>query len=286
MSRLQGKRIVITGSSRSLGREFALAVAREGASLVLNGTNEEALAQTEAEVSALGVPVVSVAGSVTDSATCTSLVSACVEQFGGIDVMVNNAGIVRDRTLLKMSDEDFDEVIAVDLRGPFICMREAARAMREQEAGGHIIHITSASGLVGNFGQTNYAAAKAGLMGMMYTAGKELERYGIRCNAMWPVARTDMTSPLIDNSGKTAAELGFGEAEDVALGLVWLASDAASHWNGQCLTLNGRKAAMWQSFSEHNIKRQEMPFTIEALESHLSACDPIPVYSTRGDLGG
>ena len=94
-------------------------------------------------------------------------------------------------------DEDFDEVIAVNLRGPFLCTRAAALAMREAKSG-HIIQITSASGLVGNFGQTNYAAAKAGLMGMMYTATKELSRYGIRCNAMWPVARTDMTQPLID----------------------------------------------------------------------------------------
>lgn len=281
MSRLQGKRIVITGSSRSLGREFALAAAREGASIVLNGTNEEALNATLKEIQALGSPVCAVAGSVADSATCTRLVDTCVEQFGGIDVMVNNAGIVRDRTLLKMSDEDFDEVIAVDLRGPFICTREAAKAMREQESGGHIIHITSASGLVGNFGQTNYAAAKAGLMGMMYTAVKELDRYNIRCNAMWPVARTDMTGPLIDKSGKTAEEMGFGEPQDVALGLVWLASDAAAHWNGQCLTMNGRKVALWQSQTEHYAHEQDTPFDMEALEAYLADCEPLAVYQAR-----
>ncbi|MEH6569562.1 MAG: SDR family NAD(P)-dependent oxidoreductase [Halioglobus sp.] len=281
MSRLKGKRIVITGSSRSLGREFALAVAREGASVVLNGTNEEALNATLNEIQALGSPVCAVAGSVADSATCTRLVENCIEQFGGIDVMVNNAGIVRDRTLLKMSDEDFDEVIAVDLRGPFICMREAAKAMREQESGGHIIQITSASGLVGNFGQTNYAAAKAGLMGMMYTAVKELERYNIRCNAMWPVANTDMTRPLIENSGKTADEIGFGEPQDVALGLVWLASDAAAHWNGQCLTMNGRKVALWQSQTEHFVREQDTPFDIATLEAYLADCKPIPVYQAR-----
>jgi NAD(P)-dependent dehydrogenase (short-subunit alcohol dehydrogenase family) len=281
MSRLQGKRIVITGSSRSLGREFALAAAREGASIVLNGTNEEALNATLKEIQALGSPVCAVAGSVADSATCTRLVDTCVEQFGSIDVMVNNAGIVRDRTLLKMSDEDFDEVIAVDLRGPFICMREAAKAMREQESGGHIIQITSASGLVGNFGQTNYAAAKAGLMGMMYTAVKELDRYNIRCNAMWPVANTDMTSPLIQKSGKAADELGFGEPQDVALGLVWLASDAAAKWNGQCLTMNGRKVALWQSQTEHYVHEQDTPFDIAELEAYLANCEPLPVYQAR-----
>ncbi|MFK8049714.1 MAG: SDR family NAD(P)-dependent oxidoreductase [Halioglobus sp.] len=281
MSRLIGKRMVITGSSRSLGREFALAVAREGASVVLNGTNEQALNATLDEIKELGTPVCAVLGSVADSATCSRLVETCVEQFGGIDVMVNNAGIVRDRTLMKMSDEDFDQVIAVDLRGPFICMREAAKVMREQDSGGHVINITSASGLVGNFGQTNYAAAKAGLMGMMYTAVKELARYNIRCNAMWPVALTDMTKPIIEKSGKTAAELGFGEPQDVALGLVWLASDLASHWNGQCLTLNGYKAALWQSQAEHYVREQNTPFDMTTLENYLTDCKPLPVYQAR-----
>ncbi len=284
MARLQGKRIVITGSSRSLGRHFALAVAREGASVILNGTSEGALAATQAELEALGAPVHSVPGSVADSSVCKALVDTCVAQFGGIDIMVNNAGIVRDRSMLKMSDEEFDEVIAVDLRAPFVCMREAARVMKEQESGGQIIHITSASGLVGNFGQTNYAAAKAGLMGMMYTAVKELAKYNIRCNAMWPVARTDMTQPLIDKMEKSAAELGFGEPEDVALGLVWLASDASAHWNGQCLTLNGNKMAMWESQTEHAILRQDTPFTLEQIEAHLSAQETLPIYNTRGDL--
>ncbi len=278
MARLNGKRMVITGSSRSLGRHFALACAREGASLILNGTNADALAQVEAEVRALGAEAHSVAGSVAEEAVCKQLVETCVENFGGIDVMVNNAGIVRDRTMMKMSAEEFDDVIAVDLRGPFLCMREAALAMSEQEHGGHIIHITSASGLVGNFGQTNYAAAKAGLMGMMYTAIKELGKKNIRCNAMWPVARTDMTQPIIDKMEKSAAELGFGEPEDVALGLIWLASDAASHWNGQCLTLNGQRTALWESPREVDIKESDQPFTIEELESYLSGLAPREVY--------
>ncbi|MFT4822735.1 MAG: 3-oxoacyl-[acyl-carrier protein] reductase [Halioglobus sp.] len=279
MARLKGKRMVITGSSRSLGREFALAVAREGASVVVNGTNEEAMNSTLEEIRAIGTPVCAVLGSVADSATCTRLVDTCIEQFGGIDVLVNNAGIVRDRTLLKMSDEDFDEVIAVDLRGPFICMREAAKAMRKQNSGGHIINITSASGLIGNFGQTNYAAAKAGLMGMMYTAVKELERYNIRCNSMWPVAVTDMTRPIIEKSGETASKLGFGDPQDVALGLVWLASDTAAHWNGQCLTINGRKVALWESQTEHYVREQETPFDMAALEAYLSDCEPLPTYT-------
>ena len=281
MDRLKGKRIVITGSSRSLGRHFALACAAEGASLIVNGTNEEALADVAREVADLGVAVHAVVGSVAETEVCNALVDTCVDKFGGIDVMVNNAGIVRDRTLTKMSDEDFDEVIAVNLRGPFLCTRSAAVAMKAQGSG-HIIQITSASGLVGNFGQTNYAAAKAGLMGMMYTAAKELGRYNIRCNAMWPVARTDMTQPLIDHSDATALELGFGEPEDVAMGLVWLASDAAERFNSQCLTFNGLKTALWRSPSENYIKQEQQAISIEELEGYYAALSPIPIYSSRG----
>ena len=281
MDRLKGKRIVITGSSRSLGRHFALACAAEGASLIVNGTNEEALADVAREVADLGVAVHAVVGSVAETEVCNALVETCVDKFGGIDVMVNNAGIVRDRTLIKMSDEDFDEVIAVNLRGPFLCTRSAAVAMKAQGSG-HIIQITSASGLVGNFGQTNYAAAKAGLMGMMYTAAKELGRYNIRCNAMWPVARTDMTQPLIDKSDATALELGFGEPEDVAMGLVWLASDAAERFNSQCLTFNGLKTALWRSPSENYIKQEQQAISIEELEGYYAELSPIPIYSSRG----
>ena len=281
MDRLKGKRIVITGSSRSLGRHFALACAAEGASLIVNGTNEEALADVAREVADFGVAVHAVVGSVAETEVCNALVDTCVDKFGGIDVMVNNAGIVRDRTLMKMSDEDFDEVIAVNLRGPFLCTRSAAVAMKAQGSG-HIIQITSASGLVGNFGQTNYAAAKAGLMGMMYTAAKELGRYNIRCNAMWPVARTDMTQPLIDNSDATAQELGFGEPEDVAMGLVWLASDAAERFNSQCLTFNGLKTALWRSPSENYIKQEQQAISIEELEGYYAELSPIPIYSSRG----
>jgi len=280
MGRLSGKRIVITGSSRSLGRHFALACAEQGASLVLNGTNETALSEVCSEIRATGAQVRAVVGSVAETKTCKELIDVCVHAFGGIDALVNNAGIVRDRTLLKMTDEDFDEVIAVDLRGPFLCTREAAKVMREQGSG-HIVHITSGSGLVGNFGQTNYAAAKAGLIGMMYTTVKELEKYNIRCNAMWPIARTDMTQPLIDKAGMSTAEMGFGEPEDVAKGLIWLLSDAASNMNGQCMTFNGFKTALWRSPVEEYIHQQAQPLSLEELEAHYADKTPLPIYATR-----
>lgn len=258
---------------------MALACAREGASLVVNGTNTEALDALCAELADMGASVHAVSGSVAERGVCDALVDACVEQFGGIDVLVNNAGIVRDRTLLKMTDEDFDEVIAVDLRGPFMAMRRAAQVMKEQ-GGGHIIHITSGSGLVGNFGQTNYAAAKAGMIGMMYTAVKELGRYNIRCNSMWPIARTDMTQPLIDKAGKTAQEMGFGEPDDVANGLVFLASDAAAGFNGQCMTFNGRRTALWQSPVEEYVHQADEPLSVDALEAWFGGKEPLSIYNS------
>lgn len=290
MDTLAGKRIVITGSSRGLGRGFAVEMARAGARLVINGTNAEALAETESLVRAVDGEVVAVRGSVAESATCTTLIAACVEAFGGIDVLVNNAGQVRDRTLFKMSDADFDEVLAVHLRGSFMASREAARTMRDA-GGGHIIHVTSSSGLAGGFGQSNYAAAKAGMLGLMYTWGMELARYGIRCNCFWPIAETDMTQVVFERAREAAnakgepaptpAELGFGTPAEVAQGMIWLASDAASHLNGQCFTFNGRKTALWTRPVEVAETFRDAPFTVEDLTRHYAGVEPVAPYQPR-----
>jgi NAD(P)-dependent dehydrogenase (short-subunit alcohol dehydrogenase family) len=209
MSVLQGKRVVITGSSRGLGRAVAIEMAKAGAQVVVNGTNAEALAETAALIAKAGGEAVGVVGSVADSGVCATLVKTCVDLFGGIDVLINNAGQVRDRTLLKMSDEDFDEVIAVHLRGAFMCGKHAALAMKEQ-GGGHIINVTSSSGLSGGFGQSNYAAAKAGMLGLMRTWVMELSRANIRCNSFWPIAATEMTqrmtTGILQANGQTMIE--------------------------------------------------------------------------------
>ena len=243
MGKLDGKRIVITGSTRSLGRQFALACARQGASVVINGTNAGLLDEVAAEIAKLGAPVEQVCGSVAESATCSSLVERCVSAFGGIDVLVNNAGIVRDKTLLKMSDEDFDEVIAVDLRGPFLCTRQAALAMKEQ-GHGHIIHITSGSGLVGNFGQTNYAAAKAGMIGFSRALAREVGSRDITVNTIAPgFIETDMTRAMTGDQRQALAEqipLGrLGQPADIARAVVFLASAAGSYITGETLNVNG-----------------------------------------------
>ncbi|MCB1748211.1 MAG: SDR family oxidoreductase [Gammaproteobacteria bacterium] len=290
MSLLAGQRVVITGSSRGLGRACAVEMARHGAAVVLNGTNAAALAEAEQAVQAVGGRCVAVAGSVAESALCERLVQTCVEAFGGIDLLVNNAGVVRDRTLFKMSDAEFDEVIAVHLRGTWAASKYAALAMREQ-GGGHIINVVSNSGLSGGFGQSNYAAAKAGMMGLLRTWVLELARYGIRCNAFWPIAETAMTEVVFANAARaaeaenraapSAVELGFGTATEVAQGLVWLASEAAARFNGQCLTFNGRKTALWTHPREVHETFHERPFTIEELTAHYAGIEPEPIVQPR-----
>lgn len=290
MTTLTGKRIVITGSSRGLGRGFALEMAKAGARVVINGTNAAALADTESAIRAASGEVVSVLGSVTDSALCSRLIQTCVDTYGGIDVLINNAGQVRDRTLFKMSDADFDEIIAVHLRGSFMCSRQAAIAMRAQGAG-HIINIVSNSGLSGGFGQSNYAAAKAGMMGLLYTWVMELSRYGIRCNALWPIAETDMTQVVFERATQDAntkgqappspAELGFGTPAEVAQGMIWLASDAAAKFNGQCFTFNGRKTALWTHPTEVQECFKATPWSVAELTAHYADLEAIAPYQPR-----
>lgn len=290
MTTLAGKRIVITGSSRGLGRGFAVEMAKAGAKLVINGTHAETLAATEGAIRAAGGTVSAVCGSVTDSALCSQLVQTCVDSYGGIDVLINNAGQVRDRTLFKMSDADFDEVIAVHLRGTFLCSRQAALAMRDH-GGGHIINVVSNSGLSGGFGQSNYAAAKAGMMGLLYTWVMELARYGIRCNAFWPIAETDMTQVVFERAAQAAAakgepapnpaSLGFGTPAEVAQGMIWLASEHAARFNGQCFTFNGRKTALWTHPTEVSESFKATPWSVAELAAHYDAVTPIPAYQPR-----
>jgi NAD(P)-dependent dehydrogenase (short-subunit alcohol dehydrogenase family) len=189
---LAGKRIAVTGASRGLGRAFAVACAGAGADVVVNGRDSDSLADTSALVLAAGVRCEAVVGDVAEEAVCTAIVTRCVEAFGGIDCLVNNAGITRDRTLGKMSAEEFDNVIAVNLRGTWACAKAAALAMRER--GGSIVNVVSNTAFSGAIGQTNYAASKAGVAGMTRTWARELSRYEIRVNAIWPIAATDMTA--------------------------------------------------------------------------------------------
>lgn len=278
MGELDGKRIVVTGASRGLGRAFALRCATEGARVVINGTNAHKLAETAGLIADAGGESRSVVGSVADDELCRSLVDTCVGAWGGIDVLVNNAGIVADRTLLKMSPEEFDQVIAVNLRGTWSCLRWAARAMVESGTGGHIVNVISNAGLTGGFGQGNYAASKAGVMGLTRSAVLELASRGVRVNAIWPIAVTDMTQVVLDrNPDRTPEQIGFGATDDVAAIVVYLASPRADALNGQVITFNGRKLALWTHPREVDSTTRE-GWTVAEIDATIAGLEQQPLY--------
>src|SRR3954453_13880011 len=241
MGLLDGRVAIVTGSGRGIGREFALCFAREGASVVVNdvgvsldgrGTDEDPAVAVCNEIEALGSKAVPNYDSVTDFAGAANIVKTAVGAFGTVDIVVNNAGIVRDKTLLKMDESDFDAVVAVQMKGTFNVTRHAADVMKAKEYG-RIVNITSSAGLRGNFGQTNYGAAKAGIMGMTFVWSMELGRYGITVNAVAPAGATRMTAALYEKSGKEPPP-----EENPALNaplVAYLASEGAAHVNGQIL---------------------------------------------------
>ncbi|MTD14035.1 SDR family oxidoreductase [Nakamurella sp. YIM 132087] len=256
--RLAGKRIAISGSSRGLGRSFAMALAAEGAAVVVNGTDQVAVDGVVAEIRAAGGTAVAVTGSVADDAVAERIVAACVGEFGGIDVAITNAAVARDRTLLKATVEEFDESIAVNLRGTWSVCRHAARAMVDR--GGHLLLVPSAAALTGSYGQSSYVASKGGVFALMYTLNEELARYGIRVNAFGPTAATGMTAGRIAvieararSEGRRAPEprdLGFGSPDEVAPAVVYLCSDRARALTGQFVRFNGRRLALWRHAGE------------------------------------
>jgi NAD(P)-dependent dehydrogenase (short-subunit alcohol dehydrogenase family) len=242
---LKGKVAVVTGAGRGIGRGIALALAREGARVVVNdvgcavdgrGTEQDPAQQVVNEIKALGSDAVPNHDSVAAFDAAANIIKTAVDAFGRLDILVNNAGIVRDKSLTNMTEEDFDAVIAVHLKGTFNCGKHAFVRMREQNSG-RIINITSSAGLRGNFGQSNYGAAKAGIMGLTLVWAIEGEKYGITVNAMAPSGLTRMTGtiPGMDASNPPPQM-------DPALNgplIAFLASDQAGHVNGQIFGRRG-----------------------------------------------
>jgi len=250
---LAGKVAVVTGSGRGVGRGIALALAREGANVVINdvgcamdgrGTEEDPAAQVVNEIKALGRDAISNYDSVADFDAAERIIRAAVDSFGRIDILVNNAGIVRDRSIAKMSEEDFDAVVAVHLKGSFNCGRHAIPLMRDQGYG-RIINITSSAGLRGNFGQSNYGAAKAGIMGLTLVWAVELGKYGITSNAMAPSGWTRMVSGM---PGMDKIEPAPDMDPDLNGPMVaYLASEEAAHVNGQVFGRRGFGYTIFQT---------------------------------------
>ncbi len=254
MGLLDGKVAAITGAGGGIGRAHALLFAKEGAKVVVNdlggardgtGSGTTMAEKVCAEIRAAGGQAVPSYDDVAERAGAENIVKTAVDAFGQLDVFVNNAGILRDKTLLKMDDAQFDLVVKVHLRGTYLCTQAAARHMAERGKGGRIINTSSVSGLLGNFGQANYSAAKAGIYGLTRTASMELKKYGITVNALAPVAVTRLTEDLPMIAALPNAK-DLLAPEHIAPAALFLASDLAGDLTGTVLAVEGPRMYLFK----------------------------------------
>jgi NAD(P)-dependent dehydrogenase (short-subunit alcohol dehydrogenase family) len=277
MGCLEGKVAIITGAGGGIGRAHALLFAREGARVVVNdvgcardGSGQaDAAARVVGEIRALGGEAVANTDAVGTVASAGRIVQAARDAFGRLDILVNNAGILRDRTLLNMTEEEWDQVLQVHLKGTFTCTQAAARLLKEQGQGGRIINTSSSSGLLGNFGQSNYGAAKAGIYALTRIAAWELARYGITVNAIAPVARTRMLD-TVPGVAETVAADTLGP-QFISPLVAYLASDAAAGVSGQTFGIEGSHVFTYRMMMSHGATKRGSvePWTVEEISKAL-----------------
>jgi len=240
---ITGKSALITGAGQGIGRVIALELARQGADVVISDVNEQALQDAAAEIGQTGRRVVTVKGNVVQAADCDAMVKACIEAFGKIDILVNNAGITRDTVLLRMKEEQWDQVIAVNVKGTFNCTKAAIRPMFKAKSG-RIINISSVTGAMGNPGQANYSASKAAVMGFTKAIAREYAACGITVNAVAPgFIKTAMTDAIPEKDRNAMIAMipsqKLGLPEDVAALVCFLAGEQAGYITGQVIHING-----------------------------------------------
>ena len=244
---LQGKCAVITGASRGIGREIALKYAKEGANIVLNYRNsEEEALQLKEELDKLGSNTLIIKANVSDFEEAEKLIKEAKEAFGRVDILVNNAGITKDNLIIRMKEEDFDSVIDVNLKGAFNCLKAVTPIMIRQKSG-KIINMSSVVGVIGNAGQVNYCASKAGLIGMTKSLAREIGGKNINVNAIAPgFIDTDMTKVLSEDQKKNIMSQvplkRLGQAEDIANLALFLASNQSDYITGQVIQVDGGMA--------------------------------------------
>ena len=244
---LENKVALVTGASRGIGRQIAISLAKEGAQVIVNYNGSAAKAEEVVNIiTEAGGRAEAVQCNVSEYANAEELMKYIIGKYGRVDILVNNAGITRDNLLMKMTEEEFDAVIDINLKGTFNCIKHLSRQMLKQK-GGRIINISSVSGVMGNAGQANYCASKAGVIGLTKSVARELASRGITCNAVAPgFIETEMTDVLSDSVKEAMnAQIPmkcFGNTEDIAGTVVFLASDAARYITGQVINVDGGMA--------------------------------------------
>lgn len=262
MGLFEGKVVIITGAGAGIGRAHALAFAKEGAKVVVNdlggdraggGKGSDAADKVVAEIKAAGGEAVANYDTVSNREGADSILWTALSKFGKVDVLVNNAGVLRDKSLLNMTEIDWDLVSNVHLKGTFLCTQAVARQMKLQGKGGRIINTTSVSGLMGNFGQGNYSAAKAGIYGLTRTCSIEFAKMGVTVNAVAPVALTRMTEDLPMLKGVTAEQLG---PQFISPAVLFLASDLAADITGQIVGVEGGKLFLYRMETTEGVVKE------------------------------
>ena len=244
--RLKDKIALVTGSSRGVGRAVALGFAKEGAKVVVNYTsNETAAKEVVDEIQSLGSEAIAVKADVAQKTEAEGLVGAAVETFGKIDILVNNAGFTRPALMIKMTEDQWDQVVDIHLKGAFLCSQAAGLRMKEQNSG-KIINVMSVAGLVGTVGQINYSAAKGGILSMTKSIARELARYNVCCNVIsLGIVATDMTEKIRTDEKLKEIYMNrillkrFAEPDDISPAFVFLASDESNYITGQLLCVDG-----------------------------------------------